>query len=98
MSEMTSQTRNQANAKPSSLLSSGILQRQCACGNHTAGGGTCEECSEKEQSLQRKTAEGNRSGHFTTPSGIPLQRKLTIGASDDPFEKEADRVADQVMS
>jgi hypothetical protein len=31
-------------------------------------------------------------------SGIPLQRKLTIGASDDPLEKEADRVADQVMS
>jgi len=27
-----------------------------------------------------------------------LQRKLTIGASNDPLEQEADRVADQVMS
>jgi hypothetical protein len=27
-----------------------------------------------------------------------LQRKLTIGASSDPLEQEADRVADQVMS
>lgn len=28
----------------------------------------------------------------------PLQRKLTIGASNDPLEREADRVADQIMS
>ena len=27
-----------------------------------------------------------------------LQRKLTIGASNDPLELEADRVADQVMA
>lgn len=29
---------------------------------------------------------------------IGLQRKLTIGASNDPLEQEADRVADRVMS
>jgi hypothetical protein len=98
MNEMTSQTRSQATAKPSSLLSPGILQRQCACGNHTAGGGTCEECSSKDQSLQRKTAEASGSGYLSTSSGLPLQRKLTISASDDLLEKEADRVADQVMS
>lgn len=28
----------------------------------------------------------------------PLQRKLAIGASNDPLEREADRVADQVMA
>ncbi len=27
-----------------------------------------------------------------------LQRKLSIGASNDPLEREADRVADQVMA
>ncbi|MGH8761967.1 MAG: eCIS core domain-containing protein [Nitrosospira sp.] len=28
---------------------------------------------------------------------LAIQRKLTIGASDDPLEREADRIADQVM-
>ena len=28
---------------------SGILQRQCACGNHTMAGGECEECKKNKQ-------------------------------------------------
>lgn len=55
----------------------GVLQRKCACGNQTAGGGKCAGCGKKKRSLQRK---------------------LTIGASNDPLEREADRVADQVMA
>ena len=52
--------------------------------------------------LQRKCACGN----YTVAGGecaecakkkSGLQRKLTIGASNDPLEQEADRVADQVM-
>ncbi len=63
----------------SNLLPSaqGILQRKCACGNQTVGGGECAECGKKK---------------------LGLQRKLTIGASNDPLEREADRVADQVMA
>jgi hypothetical protein len=53
------------------------LQRQCACGTHTAGGGECAECSKKKSGLQRK---------------------LSIGESDDPLELEADRVADKVLA
>ena len=30
-------------------VQSGILQRQCACGNHTTGGGECEECKKKRE-------------------------------------------------
>ena len=30
--------------------------------------------------------------------GLPLQRKLAIGAADDPYQREADRVAQRVMS
>jgi hypothetical protein len=48
--------------------------------------------------LQRKASEGNASGDMSTSSGIPLQRKLTTGPSDDPLEMEADRVADQVIT
>lgn len=55
----------------------GLLQRNCACGNHTVAGGECAECAKKKSNLQRK---------------------LAIGASNDPLEREADRVAEQVMS
>ena len=32
----------------------GLLQRQCACGTHTTGGGECPACSKKKFQLQRK--------------------------------------------
>ena len=66
-------------AKTASFLSSaqGLLQRKCACGNHTMADGECEQCA------KNKTV---------------LQRKLAIGASNDPLEREADRVADQVLA
>lgn len=53
--------------------------------------------------LQRKCACGNKtvaSGECTACAKKKnrLQRKLTIGASNDPLEREADRVADQVMA
>jgi outer membrane protein OmpA-like peptidoglycan-associated protein len=55
----------------------GVLQRKCACGNHTVAGVECAECIKKKSGLQRK---------------------LTVGASHDPLELEADRVANQVMA
>ncbi len=66
-------------AKTASFLPpvQGLLQRKCACGNHTVAGGECAACAK------------NKTG---------LQRKLSIGASNDPLELEADRVTDQVMS
>ena len=51
--------------------------------------------------LQRKCACGGSpgiSGDCKECQGKRLQRKLTIGASNDPLEQEADRVADQVMA
>ena len=56
-----------------------ILQRKCACGQHTSGGGKCAACSDKEKLKQ------------------PLQAKLQIGEANDSYEREADRVAEQVM-
>ena len=58
------------------------LQRKCACGAPSAAGGSCANCEAKEK------------------GGSPLvpQKKLVIGAADDPLEREADRVADQVMA
>lgn len=52
--------------------------------------------------LQRKCACGGTPGAndecATCNSGKLLQAKLAIGASDDPLEQEADRVADQVLA
>jgi hypothetical protein len=90
MNLTTIQTQNQTKADP--LPTSRILQRKCACGSHTTGEGQCNDCGEKEHSLQRKAISVNSS-----PT-LAIQRKLAIGASDDPLEKEADRIADQVMS
>ena len=63
-------------------FTSGVLQRKCACGNHTMAGGECEEC--KKNKLMGKV-------------GLPLQTKLTISQPGDQYEQEADRVAEQVM-
>lgn len=61
--------------------SSGLLQRQCACGTHTMGGEQCAECQKKKMGV----------------GGRPLQTKLTISEPGDTYEQEADRVAEQVM-
>jgi hypothetical protein len=34
-------------------VASGVLQRACACGQHTGSGGECEECKKREGILQR---------------------------------------------
>lgn len=72
--QIATQTPQQTqNANPSANT---LLQRKCACGNHTVAGGECTECAKKST----------------------LQRKLSIGASNDPLEMEADRVANQVLA
>ena len=53
--------------------------------------------------LQRKCACGNRTidGDECTlcaKEKSSLQRKLTIGASNDPLEQEADRISDQILA
>ncbi|MBX3641417.1 MAG: DUF4157 domain-containing protein [Nitrosomonas sp.] len=70
-------TQQRAAPKPFFPVQASILQRKCACGNHTMAGGECADCARKK---------------------MGLQRKLTIGASNDPLEQEADRIADQVMA
>src|SRR5574337_410055 len=48
--------RHQVGASPKPSFTpapSGLLQRKCACGNHTSAGGECKECGKKTQTLQR---------------------------------------------
>jgi hypothetical protein len=111
----------------------GILQRKCACGQHTVAGGGCSDCAKKGL-LQREAANGEtpaavppvvhevlsspgqpldgstrafmepRLGHdFSRMSThahgpAPAPATLTIGAAHDPFEQEADTMAEGVVN
>lgn len=69
---MNRRTVAQTNVKVAPILPAigGLLQRACACGQHTSGGGECEGCSKKRTAgkalgagmLQRRVA-GNREPH-----------------------------------
>src|SRR2546423_5813796 len=54
MNRQTAAQTNQS-AEITPLLASGLLQRKCACGQHTIAGGECNECGKKQLSLQRAT-------------------------------------------
>ncbi len=77
---MTRQTTNQTHQqKPTATPSaSGLLQRKCACGNHTMAGNECAECGKTKR--------------------FGLQTKLKVNEPGDIYEREADRIADQVMA
>ena len=60
----------------------GVLRRKCACGGTPGPTGECAACGRKKR---------------LGVGGTPLQPKLRIGRVDDPLEREADRVAEQVM-
>src|SRR6266545_7306830 len=50
----------QTEAQPTQL---GLLQRKCACGNHTVAGGECEACRKKrEASVQRAAVSASAVG------------------------------------
>lgn len=89
----TSQTARKESV-PVSAAPSGLLQRKCACGNHTVAGGECADCSKEKNLLQRKAID---QAVHDLPL-LPIQTKLAIGSSNDPLEQEADRIADQAMS
>ena len=49
MTALVSQARAKQPTAPSVAARSGsLLQRQCACGQHTVGGGTCEACRKRQ--------------------------------------------------
>jgi LysM repeat protein len=51
-------TPTAASWSPQMASAIGVLQRQCACGNHTVAGGECTECAKSKSGLQRKVAIG----------------------------------------
>jgi hypothetical protein len=60
--ERQTATKNKQGSINSSSLSRGILQRKCACGNQSAGGGECGECGKNKQFLQRRATHISEPG------------------------------------
>lgn len=60
----------------------GVLQRKCACGQHTGGGAECKDCKRRDDDERLR--------------GSRMQAKLALGSPGNPFEREADRIAETV--
>ncbi|HYJ84864.1 MAG TPA: DUF4157 domain-containing protein [Pyrinomonadaceae bacterium] len=65
-------------AAPLTNLTSGLLQRKCACGGSSGLAGGCESCDSKKR--------------------FGLQTKLKLNEPGDIYEREADRIANQLMA
>src|SRR6266849_2690262 len=51
------QTQTKAAPQPSfTPVQTGLLQRKCACGQHTIAGGECEECRQKQGGMIQRAA------------------------------------------
>jgi hypothetical protein len=75
-------------------LAGRVLQRKCACGNHTAAGGQCGECARKNASLRRKSSNENAVGEapqivhdVLRSSGQPLDAQ-TRAFMEPRFERD----------
>lgn len=63
----------------------GILQRKCACGNGATANGECEECTRKNEALQRKSANGK------TVDDVPPAAQEILRSPGRPLETEVRR-------
>ncbi|MFL6211742.1 MAG: DUF4157 domain-containing protein [Pyrinomonadaceae bacterium] len=70
---MTAQRMNTTSMRPaatSSLAPRGKLQRKCACGQHTPGGGACGACATKDKSLRRHAAVTHEQAAVAVPAVV----------------------------
>jgi outer membrane protein OmpA-like peptidoglycan-associated protein len=56
------------------------LQRQCECGQHTLGGGECENCKQQHLSLKRATSGSNQ-----PPAAPPIVHEV-LQSSGEPLD------------
>ncbi len=63
-------------------VQTGQMQRKCACGTHTTGGGECEECS--KQTLQR--AARNSGPDTRNSDGVPSIVHEVLRSSGQPLD------------
>src|SRR5947209_16926455 len=67
---MSTQVQTQTKAaEQSSFVAApiGLLQRKCACGQHTIAGGECSECRQKREGMLRHAAVGSTPSTAVSP-------------------------------
>jgi len=67
-----------ASAGPVFRPAFGVLQRKCACGSSGSPEGACEDCKQKEMSLQRRASatEGPRADAGVRPTAPPIVHEV----------------------
>ena len=80
MSERTSQRIGQA-ARPQTAPT-GLMQRKCACGTHTPGGGQCAACS--------RDSRGNAPAQRSVLSNLLEESVVTCPSCWEPVSLELD--------
>jgi len=70
------------------LIAGGVLQRKCACGKNTAGGGECGACSRAHGRLQRKSASATQDATNAPDSvhGVPDTVHEVLSSAGGPLE------------
>jgi hypothetical protein len=68
-------------ATPVPMISGSTLQRKCACGTHTVAGDKCDECKNKQTTLQRKS-----SNNFEHSEAPPIVHEV-LNSSGEPLDK-----------
>jgi hypothetical protein len=62
-----------------------LLQRSCACGNASHGGGECEGCRKKGGELQRRAAAGDYGGRTNAP--VPAAVHDVLRSPGQPLDR-----------
>jgi len=76
------QTRNKAAKQlPFTPARTGVLQRTCACGQHTVAGGECAECRQQREGMLQRAAAG--SAQMTT---VPPIVHDVLSSSGHPLD------------
>lgn len=78
------QTQTKAASQPSFIpVQTSLLQRKCACGQHTVAGGECEECWQKRGEMLQRAAVSAAS-----VNDVPPIVHEVLGAPGQPLDAE----------
>src|SRR5215213_4389890 len=70
------QTTSAAESSRHARAGAAVLRRKCACGQHTIGGGDCESCARKAETLRRRAANDADGAREKTGAHESVRRAL----------------------
>jgi hypothetical protein len=79
------------------LSTNGMLERKCACGQHTVGGGKCSDCEQKKGVMQRQSLEQSPRASMEHRFGHDFSNVRTHTDAKAPMMEERGGPLDQDM-